>query len=67
MTSKKSERQKTFHENSFNINLSEKSNGLASTIKLVWSMKKQDKRYSTHKLPLHITEKTKHCSRDIRY
>ena len=49
------------------MSISERSNGLASTIECGCDNKKQDKRQSNHHFPLHLPHKTKHHSGDTQY
>ena len=48
LNKQKYNRQKIYHGDSFIMNLSEHSNGLASTITFDFSRNKKDKRYSNH-------------------
>ena len=61
-------RQKTSHQESFRMCISEYSNGLASTIDFKFNReKKQDKRLSNHNFPLHLPQKTKHLFSGIKW
>ena len=64
---KKAKCQTTFDETYFSVTFSENSNGVASTIICTFSRNKQDKCLSIHQFHIHIPEKTKHHSGDIRY
>ena len=60
-------RQKTSHQDSFYMSISEHSNGLASTIKCRCDKKKQDKHQSNHHFPLNLPQQTKHHSGETQY
>ena len=49
-------RKTTSHHDSFFVSISERSNGLASTIECRCDKKKQDKRQSNHHFPLHLPQ-----------
>ena len=55
-------RQKTSHQDSFCMSISEHINGLASTIDFKCNRKKQYKRLSNHHFHFHLPQKTKHHS-----
>ena len=59
--------QKTSHQDSFCMSISELSNVLASTTEFKCNKKKQDKRLNNNHFPLHLTQQTKHNSGDPRY
>ena len=68
MTSRiKSTNVRIFHETSFYVTFSDNSNGLASTNTCTYSSNKQGKRYSIHKLPLHLPDQTNQSYGDILY
>ena len=49
------------------MSISKDRNDLASTIGFKCNRKKQDKRLSNHHFPLHLPDKTKHHSSELRY
>ena len=63
----KSNRQKTYHEDSFRMNFSEHIDALASTIVFNWGRNKQDKSYYKHQFSLHIPQQSKYCSGEFLY
>ena len=67
LNKQKSNLQTSYHEDSFRMNFSDHSNGLASTITCNFGSNKQDKHYYNHQLPLCIPRQSKHHSGEFQY